>query len=216
MPPQLRELPHFFHQCDTPDVVAMVVEMINKLIAHNDSIRVTHNNLTRFHSRAAPSITLYDYISRIVKYASIEKSVLIFLLIYIDRACERHRHFTISSLTVHRFIISAVTAGSKAVSDIYCTNTHFAKVGGVSVLELNLLEVELCAMLEWHLAVSADVIQQYYSNLVRISSGYSTAAPPDSVGGSGGVPLSVVVVGTAGGGEEPGSMSYIPYARSGS
>ncbi|KAI9190719.1 cyclin-domain-containing protein [Polychytrium aggregatum] len=168
-------VPPFFHQCDTSDVLSLVVGMMNRLIAHNDGIPLTHDNLTRFHSRAAPSISVLDYLQRIVRYASIEKSVLLLLLIYIDRICEIHPSFTISSLTSHRFLISAITAGSKALSDIYCTNTHFARVGGVSVQELNLLELEFCQMINWRLSCSVELLQQYYINLVRTNPNFTLA-----------------------------------------
>ncbi|KAJ3201604.1 hypothetical protein HDU67_001200, partial [Dinochytrium kinnereticum] len=62
------------------------------------------------------------------------------------------------------FLISAITAGSKAISDIYCTNTHFAKVGGITLQELNLLELEFCTMINWKLACSDSQLQQYYVN----------------------------------------------------
>lgn len=180
----LQPVPAFFHLCELPDILAMVSEMINRLIAYNDrylcctcavlyfillyftalywlycialhctrspysfsllflcskiphfpySIPLSSSTLTRFHSRAPPGISISDYLRRIVRYASIEKSALLLILIYIDRICEAHRSFTISSLTSHRFIISAITTGSKSISDIYCTNNHFAKVGGISV-----------------------------------------------------------------------------------
>ncbi|TPX37842.1 hypothetical protein SeMB42_g06848 [Synchytrium endobioticum] len=171
-------VPEYFHLAETNDILQLVVDMFNRLIIHNDAIPVTPNNLTRFHSRASPNISINDYLRRIVKYASVEKSVLLLLLIYIDRICERSKLFTISSLTAHRFIITAVTVGSKTISDIYPTNTHFAKVGGISVVELNLLEVEMCTTINWRLAVTVEVLQQYYVNLVRTS--MTQAAYPNS------------------------------------
>ncbi|TPX35215.1 hypothetical protein SmJEL517_g02341 [Synchytrium microbalum] len=178
----VHQVPEFFHLADTADILQLVVDMFNRLITHNDAIPVTPNNLTRFHSRANPAISIGDYLRRIVKYASVEKSVLLLLLIYIDRLCERHKTFTISSLTAHRYIITAVTVGSKALSDIYPTNTHFAKVGGISVMELNLLELEMCTMIGWRLAVTVETLQQYYINLVRTSNLFALA--PNTGGGN--------------------------------
>ena len=141
--------------------------MLGRLISHNDSIPLTPGNLTRFHSRTPPNISLNDYLRRIVKYTSVEKSCLLILLIYIDRVCELHPHFTISSLTVHRFLITAITVSSKALCDSYCTNSHYAKVGGISTHELNALELEFLKLIHWNLASSGLVLQQYYANLVQ-------------------------------------------------
>ena len=141
--------------------------MLGRLISHNDLIPLTPNNLTRFHSRTPPNISLNDYLRRIVKYASVEKACLLVLLIYIDRVCELHPQFTISSLTVHRFLITAVTVSSKSLCDSYCTNSHYAKVGGISTQELNALELEFLRLINWNLSSSGPVLQQYYTNLVQ-------------------------------------------------
>lgn len=141
--------------------------MLGRLISHNDLIPLTPSNLTRFHSRTPPNISLSDYLRRIVKYTSVEKSCLLILLIYIDRVCELHPHFTVSSLTVHRFLITAVTVSSKALCDSYCTNSHYAKVGGISTQEINALELEFLSLIDWHLASTGPILQQYYANLVE-------------------------------------------------
>lgn len=142
-------------------------DMLTRLISHNDRIPLTPNNLTRFHSRTPPNISLSDYLRRIVKYTSVEKSCLLILLIYIDRICELHPHFTVSSLTVHRFLITAVTVSSKALCDSYCTNSHYAKVGGISTHEINALELEFLRLIDWHLSSTGPILQQYYANLVE-------------------------------------------------
>ncbi|KAJ3243323.1 hypothetical protein HDU78_000640 [Chytriomyces hyalinus] len=162
-------VPPLFDNCPIEAIMTMIIELMDRLTTHNDNIPLSHANLTRFHSRAVPGISVSDYVRRIVKYASIEKAVVLLVLVYIDRICDLHNTFTISSLTSHRFLISALTAGSKAVSDIYCTNTHFAKVGGITLQELNLLEVEFCTMMHWRLACNHSLLQQYYVNLVRTS-----------------------------------------------
>ncbi|KAJ2961211.1 hypothetical protein NQZ79_g3537 [Umbelopsis isabellina] len=153
--------------------------MLGRLISHNDLIPLTPSTLTRFHSRAPPNITLPDYLRRIVKYTSVEKACLLTLLIYIDRVCERHAHFTISSLTVHRFLITGITVAAKALCDSYCTNSHYAKVGGISTRELNALELEFCRLIDWRLAATGPVLQQYYANLVKQHSSYSRITDHD-------------------------------------
>lgn len=89
----------------------LISEMLIKISLHNDQITVTQSNLTRFHSRAPPGISIPDYLKRIIQFASVEKSCLLILLIFIDRICEKHAHFTISSLTIHRFVITGITVG---------------------------------------------------------------------------------------------------------
>jgi hypothetical protein len=63
--------------------------------------------------------------------------------------------FTLSSLTCHRFVITAIAVSSKGLCDVFCTNSLYAKVGGISVTELNVLEREFLAAIEWQLMVSS-------------------------------------------------------------
>lgn len=76
----------------------------------------------------------------------------------IDQICARRPSFNISSLSVHRFIIASITILSKAFCDAFAPNPQFAKVGGVSLIELNLLEREFLSHMEWRLAVRVVII----------------------------------------------------------
>lgn len=179
-------LPESFYLCEVSYLTHMIADMLCTLVSHNDQIPVTPSNLTRFHSRTPPSISISDYLRRIHKYASLEKSVLLLILIYIDRICSYHPSFTISSLTVHRFIITAVTVGSKAVCDSYCTNSHYAKVGGISTQELNTLELEFLGLSKWDVNVSGELLEQYYRNLIRQNVSYTRqgSSGPGNTAGS--------------------------------
>ncbi|KAI7882880.1 cyclin-domain-containing protein [Lichtheimia hyalospora FSU 10163] len=165
--PKVIQVPEYFYAIDINYLTHMIADMLSRLITHNDLIPLTPSNITRFHSRTPPNISLHDYLRRIVKYASVEKACLLILLIYIDRVCELHPQFTISSLTVHRFLITAVTVSSKSLCDAYCTNSHYAKVGGISTQELNALELEFLRLIDWNLASSGAILQQYYANLIQ-------------------------------------------------
>ncbi|ORX80689.1 cyclin-domain-containing protein [Anaeromyces robustus] len=173
-------LPKNFYEVEINHLIYLIAEMLEKLTKYNDQITLTKENLTRFHSRKAPEISIYDYLKRIVKYAAIDKVALLSLLIYIDRICKRHRLFTISSLTVHRFIITSLTCASKAMCDSICTNAHYSKVGGIHIKELNLLELEFLFLIDWHLSCTdVSELQQYYINLVRQSSIYHIMPDPE-------------------------------------
>jgi hypothetical protein len=98
----------------------------------------------------------------------LQRSALLLLLYYIDRICARLQHFTVSSLTVHRFVLASVTVASKAFCDAFATNPQFARVGGVSLVELNLLEKEFLAVLDWRLVVSFILVTTLHVNVVRV------------------------------------------------
>ncbi|KAI5451069.1 Pho80p cyclin [Naganishia albida] len=171
-------LPWAFIDCDTDDLVVLIAHMLNKLMEHNDQVVLTPSSLTRFHSRAPPAISVIDYLRRIVKYTNLERLPLLSLLAYIDITCNSLPTFTLSSLTVHRFLIAGVTAGSKALCDVFCTNAHYAKVGGIKVNELNALERELVKVTDWNLCVHAELLQQYYTSLIRSHGHYAQSPQP--------------------------------------
>ncbi|ORY50866.1 cyclin-domain-containing protein, partial [Rhizoclosmatium globosum] len=160
----------------------MIADMLQRLTSHNDQIPLSSSTLTRFHSRAPPNISILDYLRRIVKYASVERVCLLILLVYIDRVCERNRAFTISSLTVHRFIITGVTVACKALCDSFLQNSMYAKVGGISTKELNVLEIEFLTLIGWDLTASAERLQDYYRNLVRQHPGFRMVPHGEIVG----------------------------------
>ncbi|KAH8108047.1 cyclin-domain-containing protein [Cristinia sonorae] len=145
-------------------------DMMERLLAHNDKIPLSPEALTRFHSRSAPSITVLDYLRRIVKFTNVEKTCLLITLHYIDQVCSRTPTFTLSSLTCHRFVITSIALSSKALCDVMCPNTLYAKVGGIPVGELNMLEREFLRMIDWRLTCTREVLQEYYVNLVRTHS----------------------------------------------
>lgn len=61
-------------------------------MTHNDRIPLTPTGLTRFHSRAPPSINVRDYLLRIARYTNVEPCCLLILLPYVDKgAFSGHR-----------------------------------------------------------------------------------------------------------------------------
>ncbi|CAK5265725.1 unnamed protein product [Mycena citricolor] len=178
----MEELPLDFNAVPIDSLVVLIADMLERLMAHNDLIPLLPESLTRFHSRSAPGISVLEYLRRIVRFTNIEKSCLLITLHYIDQICSRVPLFTLSSLTCHRFIIASITVSSKGLCDAFCTNSLYAKVGGISVTELNVLEREFLAKIDWRLMCTREVLQEYYINLVRThtSGRYCLAGAPSS------------------------------------
>jgi hypothetical protein len=60
---------------------------------------------------------------------------------------------------------------AKALCDSYCTNAHYARVGGISTQELNTLELEFLFLVDWNLFCPVSQLQKYYVHLVQQSEG---------------------------------------------
>lgn len=156
------QLPNHFSECSRTDLVILISRMLTFLIQMNDSSSSSAvdsvTNLTKFHSKVPPGISVYNYLMRLTKYSSLEHCVLMTAVYYIDLLSSVYPTFTLNSLTVHRFLLTATTIASKGLCDSFCTNTHYAKVGGVQCSELNVLEGELLRKINYRIVPRDDNI----------------------------------------------------------
>ena len=167
--PAVRIVPQQYDLCDTRDLVVLISSMLMELIRYNDAIPLRDGHLTRFHSRAPPGISVHDYLQRLTTHATLSPPILLSMVYYIDRLCAMYPAFTITSLTVHRFLIASGTVASKGLSDSFWTNKAYARVGGVSIKELALLELEFLTRLDWRIVPKPEVLCDYYVSLVKRS-----------------------------------------------
>ncbi|KAI0878831.1 cyclin-domain-containing protein [Hypoxylon argillaceum] len=170
-PPKV--LPLRYELCDVEDMVILIANMIGELIETNDSLAMKSGNLTRFHSRTAPGISVLDYLQRLAKHATLTPPLLLSMVYYIDRLCALYPDFTINTLTVHRFLITAATVAGKGLSDSFWNNSFYARVGGVKVAELKLLELEFLYRVDWRIVPVPEVLEAYYKGLVDRCDGYT-------------------------------------------
>lgn len=124
------------------------------------------------HIRTAPGISVLDYLHRLAKHATLIPPLLLSMVYYIDRLCALYPDFTINTLTVHRFLITAATVAAKGLSDSFWNNSTYARVGGVRVAELKLLELEFLHRVDWKIVPDPDVLVAYYRGLVQRSPAY--------------------------------------------
>lgn len=94
------------------------------------------------------------------------------MVYYIDRLCVSYPDFTINTLTIHRFLITAATVAAKGLSDSFWNNSTYARVGGVRLAELKLLELEFLYRVDWKIVPNPEVLVAYYRGLVERCPGY--------------------------------------------
>ncbi|KAF8529152.1 cyclin-domain-containing protein [Hysterangium stoloniferum] len=123
-----------------------------------------------FHARNIPTITLEAYLLRILKYCPTTNEVFLSLLVYFDRMSKlafeaTGKSFAIDSFNVHRLVIAGVTVASKFFSDVFYTNSRYAKVGGLPQSELNQLELQFLLLNDFRLSIAAEEMQRYAEQL---------------------------------------------------
>ncbi|SCU86013.1 LADA_0D11628g1_1 [Lachancea dasiensis] len=119
-----------------------------------------------FRGKHVPAITLQQYFQRIQKYCPTTNDVFLSLLVYFDRiakACNtgKDQMFVMDSYNIHRLIISAVTVSTKFFSDFFYSNSRYARVGGISLKELNHLELQFLILCDFQLIITVEELQKY-------------------------------------------------------
>jgi hypothetical protein len=87
-------------------VVQTVSHILTELVQDNKYQKVAKTvkeaqKKLPFYSKCAASVSLSEYLDRILRYTHIEESTLIIALIYIDRVCESHDLF-LCEANIHR------------------------------------------------------------------------------------------------------------------
>lgn len=171
-PGESRMMPIKYETCNPKDLGVLIANMLMELIRLNDQIPLRDGRLTRFHSRAPPGISVSDYLQRLIQHATLSPPILLSTVYYIDRLCNMYSAFTINSLTVHRFLITAATVASKGLSDSFWTNPTYARIGGIPVSELATLELEFLQRVQWKIVPQPEVLEEYYRSLVDRTEGF--------------------------------------------
>ncbi|TRM68565.1 cyclin-domain-containing protein [Schizophyllum amplum] len=158
----------------------------NTLTTASRQALATPSSTLTFHARNVPTISLEAYLVRILKYCPTTNEVFLSLLVYFDRMSKLSleatgRTFVIDSFNIHRLVIAGVTVASKFFSDVFYTNSRYAKVGGLPLTELNQLELQFLLLNNFSLVISEDEMQQYAEQLVLFSQNHSLSSLPSSI-----------------------------------
>lgn len=109
--------------------------------------------MTGFHAVRAPGMSLPEYMARIHQFFGCSGASYVQALILIDRLIKRHPDIVISPLCCHRLLLITTVVAAKFHDDVFYSNAYYAKVGGVAVREMNVLEMRLLSLLAWKLRV---------------------------------------------------------------
>ncbi|KNE67214.1 hypothetical protein AMAG_12285 [Allomyces macrogynus ATCC 38327] len=138
-----------------------------------------------FHAKTVPPIALRAYLARMARYAPCPNVVFVAVLVYLDRvAAARTRPVALVAATAHRLALTAVVVATKFWSDVFYTNAHYAKVGGVPTAELNRLEMEFLFRAGFELAIDQRDLDEVAAHLLfdePVEVGQFAAAIPATV-----------------------------------
>ena len=154
-------------------VIDIVADILEEIVKDNEKNNENESNISDsnesaiisvFTSNKTPQISIKKYLTRIMKYSKPETSTVIICLIYIDKICE-NSSLQLSIYNIHRIILSCMILALKYNEDDYYSNKYYAKVGGISLKELNELEYNIMVLLQFNFFIDDITYEKYQAQL---------------------------------------------------
>jgi len=133
--------------------------------AYMDETPGSTRKFNSFHSVKVPEMNIQDYFKRIQRYFFCSNECYVVALVYLDRVGKIDPSMTVCAPNVHRLLVIVVMVAAKFHDDLFHSNAYYAKVGGLSLKEVNVLEAKLLTLLGWKTYVEPEEYQLYH-NLV--------------------------------------------------
>jgi hypothetical protein len=150
-------------------IILSVSTIINEIIEENQRDETLGPTIQRqkslfFNAKRKPNISIEAYLERIMKYSNLEESSLVFALIYLDTICNK-KGIILAELNIHRLLFASILCGIKFNEDDFYDNAYYAKIAGLSLIELNRIEYEFLTLMDFSLYVQNDTFIRYHKYL---------------------------------------------------
>ena len=157
---------------DNPEIQKALITMadlLTDICEESSKDKDTNNKLIKpFISKKIPSISIEKYLERLISHTKMEISTLILILIYIDKICKNNK-FRLNYFNIHKLIVTSMLISIKYNEDDFFSNSFYAKVGGVSITELNHLEYEFLSLIDFELYVDEDLFSKYSNYILSVN-----------------------------------------------
>ena len=153
-------------------IVNTISELLKNMCKENNSVEVHNTNILYnkkiilFMLKKIPSISIKDFLFRLLKYSKISDSTLVYILIYIDRLCHKYK-IKLNYYNIYKLILASMVVAIKLNEDEFYSSEFYAKLGGISKIELNNLEYEFTTMINFNLFVKEELFYKYYDLLIN-------------------------------------------------
>ena len=150
-----------------PGIIQIISELFTNIC--DDKNNKNKNNITKyFDIETQPSISIKDYIARLYNFSNPNQSTIIASLIYIDRFCHKN-DFKITQKNIYKLILTSLIVAAKYNEDSTYSMTIFSKIGGITMTELNNLELKFLFMIQFDLYIDKELYYNYYNNLMDLN-----------------------------------------------
>ncbi|KQK06380.1 cyclin-P3-1 [Brachypodium distachyon] len=152
-----------------PKVLSLLAAYLGRAVQKTEELLDSNKRKespTIFHGQRVPDLSIQLYAERIFKYADCSPSCFVLALVYIERYLQQP-HVYMTSFSVHRLLITSVVVAAKFTDDAFFNNAFYARVGGISTIEMNRLELDLLFNLDFRLKVNLETFGSYCLQLEK-------------------------------------------------
>lgn len=157
-------------EADESSVLFGVGCILQRTLSAGDANLVNNHANRQFVGPEIPDIPIRMYLNRLKRYFKCSSSCWVAMLIYLDRmlSISKAHEFPVllDTLSAHRLIIGAALVAAKFHEDCHYSNEYYAQVGGISLKELNRIELLYCNLLCWDFHIEVATFAKYYSQLI--------------------------------------------------
>ena len=140
--------------------VQILLHILNENMKSKDYYKKLNLNKDgHFTFKIRPSISLFDFLQRIIKYVKIEFSTLIIAMIYIDRICKEK--VFLNEFNIHRIMLISIYMAYIYNEDCIYDNKYLALVSGLSKAEMVTLQEDFLDLIDFNLFVSEETFENY-------------------------------------------------------
>ncbi|CAN6895204.1 unnamed protein product, partial [Brassica oleracea] len=166
-----------------PRVITLLTLILGKMIQKNEkSLHTRHNKegeITMFHGSRTPSMNIHCYTERVYRYAHCSHACFVaafaYILRYLERPVDTSMTRRLTSLNVHRLLITSLLVAAKFLDRKCYNNAYYAKIGGVSTEEMNRLEKTFLFDLDFRLNITTEMFEKHCLVLQREAVPYDSS-----------------------------------------
>ena len=148
--------------------IEIISDLLNNICEENkDKSEIINKNIIPFMTQNIPSMSIKDYLLRLSQFTKMSESTIIIILIYIDRISNLN-NFRLTYKNIYKLILSAMIVAIKYNEDLFYSSAIYAKLGGLSVSELNYLEFQFLILIKFSLFIETDLFEKYKNNLLSL------------------------------------------------
>ena len=159
--------------------IEVISDLLNNICEENKYKREVPNmKIQPFTTVNIPSMSIKDYLLRLSQFTRVNESTIILILIYIDRICKMN-NFSLNFNNIYKIIICSMIIAIKYNEDNFYSSEVYAKLGGITVRELNFLEFQFLILIKFSLFVEKELFDKYYDNLISINEDNNSESDDD-------------------------------------